>query len=102
MSAPAVRLSKKSARGRSERSLKQRTAKPMALPRPEYELTEAADSDLLAIARYTIKTWGIEQVHRYEAALEGHSRSIAQGNVRRRAFSPNRPDLFFTHCEHHY
>ncbi len=53
----------------------------MALLRPEYELTEAADLDLLAIARYTIKTWGIEQARRYEAALEGHFRSIAVKNV---------------------
>jgi len=74
----------------------------MATPRPEYELTEAADEDLLAIARYTIKTWSIEQARRYEAALERYFRAIGHGKVRRRVFSAKRPDLFFTHCEHHY
>ena len=31
---------------------------------PEYELTPAAEEDLLEIARYTIKTWGLEQAER--------------------------------------
>jgi plasmid stabilization system protein ParE len=42
----------------------------MARPTPEYELTEAADGDLLAIARYTIKKWGVQHARRYETALE--------------------------------
>lgn len=69
---------------------------------PEYELTDAADEDLLSIARYTIKTWGIELAHRYNAALELHFKEIGQNQVRSRKVLKRRSDLFSTHCEHHY
>jgi hypothetical protein len=39
---------------------------------PLYELAEAADADLLAVAHYTISTWGAEQACREEALLESH------------------------------
>jgi len=74
----------------------------MARPTPEYEMTEAADGDLLAIARYTIKKWGIKQARRYETALEKCFVGIGKGRVRPRVFLKRRPELFFTHCEHHY
>ena len=74
----------------------------MAKTRPEYELTEAADKDLLGIVRYTIKTWGIEQARRYETLLENHFKDIGQGKARARIFSRKRPELLYTHCEHHY
>jgi len=45
---------------------------------PLYELTEEADADVQAIARYTISTWGIEQAQRYEALLEKRLRAIGQ------------------------
>jgi toxin ParE1/3/4 len=73
----------------------------MTRPAREYQLTEAADEDLLAIARYTIKTWGIEQAHRYEAMLESCFAAIAKGKIRPRVFLKRRPELLFTHCEHH-
>lgn len=68
----------------------------------EYELTEEADSDLLGIARYTIKTWGMAQALRYEVALEGHFAAIGRGDTHARTFWGNRPDLMFSRCEHHY
>jgi len=74
----------------------------MSRPTREYELTEAADGDLLAIARYTIKKWGIEQAHRYEIALEKCFVAIGKGNIRPRLFLKKRPELVYTHCEHHY
>ena len=74
----------------------------MARPIRKYELTEAADGDLLAIARYTIKKWGVEQADRYEAALESCFVAICGGKIRPRIFLKQRPELLFTHCEHHY
>ena len=69
---------------------------------PVYELTEAADADLQAIARYTIETWGIEQARRYEDLLENHFEAIAQQTARTRAFLKSRPELMVSRCEHHY
>ena len=74
----------------------------MAGPTREYELTEAADNDLLAIARYTIKKWGIDQARRYNAALESCFTAIGTGKIRPRIFLQRRPELLFTHCEYHY
>lgn len=68
----------------------------------EYELTPAAERDLLEIARYTIKTWGVEQADRYEAALKAHFKAIGSGEARTRVFLEHRPELRVGRCEHHY
>ena len=69
---------------------------------PEYELTPGADHDLLEIARYTIKTWGLEQADRYEADLKMHLQAIGKGEACARPFLEHRPELLFCRCEHHY
>ena len=69
---------------------------------PVYELTEAADADVQAIARYTVKTWGIEQARRYEAILESHFQAIGREKARSRGFLKHRPDLRVSRIEHHY
>ncbi len=69
---------------------------------PEYELTPTAESDLLAIAVYTIETWGLEQASRYEAALERHFRGLARREVVTSTPLPHRPELQSSRCEHHY
>ena len=69
---------------------------------PIYELTEAADADLQAIARYTISEWGIEQAGRYEALLEKHFRAIARQKARTRMFLKRRPELLVSRVERHY
>ena len=69
---------------------------------PVYELTEAADADIQAIARYTITTWGIEQARRYEAILESHFQAIGCNKARAREFLKNRPELRVSRIEHHY
>jgi len=69
---------------------------------PEYELTHAADRDLLDIARYTIKTWGLEQANRYEAEIKTHFIAIGKREARAKPFLPHRPELLFCRCEHHY
>ncbi len=69
---------------------------------PSYELTDLAEEDLRAIARYTVDTWGIDQAKHYEGLLVKRFQEIAQGNITPRIFLKSRPDLLFTHCEHHY
>jgi len=65
-------------------------------PTREYELTTEADRDLLAIARYTIKKWGVAQARRYETALETCFITIGSGRIRPRVFLEKRPELLFT------
>lgn len=77
-------------------------AKPNAGRMPIYELSEAADADLRAIARYTISTWGIEQARRYEALLENHLKAIGREKARTRVFMKHRPELLVSRIAHHY
>ena len=67
-----------------------------------YELTEPAAEDIRAIARYTIATWGIEQVRRYEVILESHLQAIGRREVRTRAVFKHRPELLVSRIQHHY
>jgi len=67
-----------------------------------YELTEEADADIQAIARYTVSTWGIEQARRYEALLEKHLRAIGRQKAQTRVFLNHRPELLVSRIEHHY
>jgi toxin ParE1/3/4 len=69
---------------------------------PGYELTILAEEDMRDIARYTIDTWGMAQAERYEALLSKRFQEIVQGVITPRIFLKRRPDLLFTHCEHHY
>ncbi len=69
---------------------------------PDYELTALAEEDLKSIARYTIDTWGLKQAKRYESLLADRFQKIAQGRITPKVFLSHRPDLLFTHCEHHY
>lgn len=67
-----------------------------------YRLTRAAEKDVRDIARYTLKTWGVDQARRYGENLEAHFEAIAQGEVRLRNVTPTWPDLYVSRCEHHY
>jgi toxin ParE1/3/4 len=69
---------------------------------PLYELAEAADADLLAVAHYTISTWGAEQVRRYESLLESHFKDIGRKKARTRVFLKHRPELLVSRIGHHY
>ncbi|MCE9635661.1 MAG: type II toxin-antitoxin system RelE/ParE family toxin [Planctomycetes bacterium] len=69
---------------------------------PNYAISPAGADDLLQIALYTIKTWGLEQTDRYEAALESHFRAIGRGEAVTSNPIPHRPDLRCSRCEHHY
>lgn len=68
----------------------------------DFQLTSEADSDLLEIARYTMRTWGEEQVERYESKLRGMFESIACGRPHSRVVLKSRPELLVSRCDHHY
>ena len=67
-----------------------------------YELTNAAEADIHAIAQYTITTWGIEQAHRYEVILESHLQAIGRQQARTRLVFKHRPELLVSRIQHHY
>ena len=69
---------------------------------PEYRLTPGAENDLLEIAVYTIKTWGLEQADVYEAALVNCFRAIGSAEARSSTPFPDRPELRVTRCRRHY
>ncbi len=68
----------------------------------EYEITTGVESDLLDIARYTTRTWGVAQALRYKASLTSALAAIARGEIRSRAVQKSRPELRFVRCERHY
>lgn len=67
-----------------------------------YELTPDAERDLREIARYTLRQWGARQQRRYASLLEAGFRALAQRRIVPRPFFPAYPDVFVSHCEHHY
>lgn len=67
-----------------------------------YELTEAADEDIKAIALYTISVWGKEQALHYGGLLESHFEAIGRGKARTRAFLHHRPELRVSRAQHHF
>ena len=58
-----------------------------------YELTPDAAQDLLDIAVYTIRTWGLAQADNYEAALVSHFDDLERGEAQTSKPIPNRPEL---------
>ena len=68
----------------------------------EYALGLEAENDLMEIGRYTARTWGLEQTERYLSKLDEHFLAISEGTVHAREFLEDRPDLFYSHCQHHY
>ena len=69
---------------------------------PDYELTPDAEVDLHDIALYTLKTWGLAQMGRYEAALESNLKGIGVGETLSRPVFEHRSDIRVSRCEHHY
>ena len=67
----------------------------------EYELTPAAELDLLDIALYTIETWGTQQAERYETALEEHLAALGRGEALTKTPLEHWPELRLSRCEHH-
>jgi plasmid stabilization system protein ParE len=72
------------------------------LTTPAYVLTDAAETDLRAIIRYTRKRWGDDQVRRYLRELETCITRLAKAEGVYSDTSEIHPDLRMSHCEHHY
>jgi plasmid stabilization system protein ParE len=68
----------------------------------DYALELEAENDLLEIGRYTARTWGLEQTDRYLSKLDEHFLAVSEGKVHAREFLKERPDLLYSHCQHHY
>lgn len=68
----------------------------------EYELTPAAEDDLLGIARYTMKTWGQVQAARYGGALASHFAALGRGVPWTSTPIEHRPELRSSRCQKHY
>lgn len=69
---------------------------------PAYVLTDAAESGLRAIVRYTRKHWGDDQVRRYVRELEVGINRLAKAEGVYSDLGEIHPDLRVSHCEHHY
>ena len=67
-----------------------------------FELTLDAEQDLLDIAIYTIKTWGLARADRYESAIRRHFEDLGRGEARTSVPIPHRPELRVSRCLHHY
>ena len=67
-----------------------------------YELSSGADKDLENIARYTLKTWGAEQIRKYMSALEERIENLPQGVGRFKELEGLQPGMRMVRCEHHY
>jgi toxin ParE1/3/4 len=68
---------------------------------PNYEISFLADEDLENIARYTIRTWDIEQAEKYMALLDKHFEELGTDKVRTRVFIKHRKELKVSRCQKH-
>ena len=73
----------------------------MTSAKKRYRLTAGAAEDLLNIARYTVKTWGIAQSRAYAAELEKTFDSLANKLLPTKPFSENLPDIMVWHNKYH-
>ncbi|MBX9885900.1 MAG: type II toxin-antitoxin system RelE/ParE family toxin [Novosphingobium sp.] len=67
-----------------------------------YVLSQAADSDLEAIVRYTRDQWGAAQARNYAAMLRRGIERLASGVPPFRQASERYPALRVARCEHHF
>ena len=67
-----------------------------------YKLSAAAENDLLEIARYTLNTWGREELERYRVGLKNTFLNIAKNEMTKRTFSTTFPDLLVSKYKYHY
>ena len=68
----------------------------------DYDLTEEAADDIRNIIRYTLRTWGREQVERYRQALNACLERLASGKVVPAQALASLPDVYRFRCQHHF
>ena len=67
----------------------------------EYRLSPDAESDLLAIARYTREAWGEPQLAQYEAALTACFERLGEDGPQASQRVPGLTHIRKSRCEHH-
>lgn len=67
-----------------------------------YNLSAAAENDLLEIAQYTLNTWGKEALEQYRIGLKNTFLKIAKNDLPKRTFSTTFPDLLVSKYKYHY
>ncbi len=67
-----------------------------------YEFSKDAEEDLREVARYTLDTWGREQLTEYRQGLKKVFSSIGEQDIVARKFSKNYPQLRVTKYRYHY
>jgi plasmid stabilization system protein ParE len=67
-----------------------------------YILSRDAEQDLREIVRYTRAKWGLQQVAVYHEKLRTRFEKIGCGEVIKKAFSDNLPDIYVTRAEKHF
>lgn len=67
-----------------------------------YNLSAAAENDLLEIARYTLNTWGKEAFERYRIGLKNTFLNIAKNEIPKLTFPTTFPDLLVSKYKYHY
>ncbi|SNY48888.1 Plasmid stabilization system protein ParE [Arsukibacterium tuosuense] len=73
----------------------------MVNAKKRYRLTADAAQDLLNIARYSVKTWGVAQSRAYAAELEETFVSLVDELLPAKPFSESLPDIMVWHNRFH-
>lgn len=67
-----------------------------------YDLTLAAEEDLLGIWRYTYKKWGFDQAETYFDQIESCCEALNDRRVQPKTIDRLPEGVFIHRCEHHY
>ena len=67
-----------------------------------YNLTLAAEEDLLGIWRDTFDKWGFKQAENYFDQIEACCEAVGNGQTRSRKFDQLSGDVRIYRCKHHY
>lgn len=67
-----------------------------------YELSKDTEEDLREVARYTLATWGRDQLNEYRQGLKEVFDAIGHQAIVARKFSKNYPQLRVTKYRYHY
>jgi len=67
-----------------------------------YALSKDAEDDLREVARYTLDTWGREQLAEYRQGLKEIFNAIGVQDIVARKFSKTYPQLRVTKYRYHY
>ena len=67
-----------------------------------FELTQAAEEDLIKIWLYSFENWGIEQADKYQTQIERCCDAVGKGTARSKPVDGLSVPIFVHRCEQHY